>query len=372
MSQTKVGITQAKLIQMQEKELKRLQKITISTPNLLIAFKSLAALLRASISLSECIKTMSEQSNDANLNKIFLYLHKEVEKGSNLADAMGLFPKIFSETIISVVDAGEKGGSLEKNLLFISETIKKNYELNRKMKSALIYPAIIISLTVIEFIGMIFIVLPKMENLYSSFPNTPAFTVFIMNAAQGIRDNWLVIVIGIVVIGILINLFLKTHKGKHFLSWLALNFPILNKLFMSNTLASFSRTLGVLLASGLPLAKALEISASTMDNYLYAKALKDVHKSIGDGKNLALSLAMYPDYFNKSFIKMVEIGEMSGTLEENLMYLHDYYSDDVTEMSNNIVTFVEPLLLILVGVIIGLLGVTILMPIYQLMGSINE
>ncbi|PKN02952.1 hypothetical protein CVU76_02920 [Candidatus Dojkabacteria bacterium HGW-Dojkabacteria-1] len=357
---------------LKQKELKKLQRIRVSTSNLLISIKSLAALLRASISLSDSIKTMSEQSNDKNLNMIYAYLHREIEQGSSLSEAMRLFPKIFPETMVSVVEAGERGASLENNLLFIAESIKKSYELNRKMKGAVIYPAIIVSLTIAEFIGMIFIVLPKMEDLYSSFPNVPAFTIFIMNTAQAIRDNWILIfgIIVLLIIGFI--LFLNTKPGKKFTSLLSIRFPILKNLFISNILATFSRTLGVLLASGLPLSKAMLISSSTMSNYIYAEILKDVHGRIDRGENLASSLAIHDQYFNKSFVKMVEIGEMSGTLEENMMYLHDYYSDDVTEMSNNIVTLVEPLLLILVGVIIGLLGVTILMPIYQLMGSINE
>lgn len=354
-----------------DKELRRLQRVKVSTSNLLISIKSLAALLRASISLSDAIKTMSEQSNDKNLNRIYAYLHKKVEEGSSLSDAMRLFPKIFPETMVSVVDAGERGASLEKNLLFIAESIKKSHDLNRKMKGAIIYPIIIISMTVAEFVGMIFIVLPKMENLYSSFPNVPPFTIFIMNSAQAIRDNWWIILLAIFLLGFLFYLFLKTKVGRYFTSWLSLHFPILKNLFISNILASFSRTLGVLLASGLPLSKALLISSTTMSNSIYSDILKKVHSNIDRGQNLASSLAVYDQYFNKSFIKMVEIGELSGTLEENMMYLHDYYSDDVTEMSNNIVTLIEPLLLILVGVIIGLLGITILMPMYQLMGSIN-
>ncbi len=355
-----------------EKEIKKLRKVRVSTSNLLISIKSLAALLRASISLSEAIKTMSEQSNDTNLNNIYSFLHREIEQGSSLSNAMRLFPKIFPETMVSVVEAGERGASLENNLLFIAESIKKSHELNRKMKGAIIYPAIIISMTIAEFVGMIFIVLPKMENLYSSFTNIPAFTIFIMSTAQAIRDNWILILGILFVIGLAIYIFLRTKPGKFFTSWLSLHFPILKNLFISNILASFSRTLGVLLASGLPLSKALLISSTTMSNQIYSKILSEIHTRIDDGQNLASSLSQYDKYFNKSFVKMVEIGEMSGTLEENMMYLHDYYSEDVSEMSNNMVTLIEPLLLILVGIIIGLLGVTILMPIYQLMGSINE
>lgn len=354
------------------KELKQLKRISVSTSNLLISIKSFAALLRASISLSDSVKTMSQQSNDKNLNRIYKYMYDYIEEGSSLSDAMRLFPKIFPETMVSVVEAGERGASLETNLLFIAESIKKSYELNRKMRGAIIYPIIIISLTMAEFIGMIFVVLPKMQNLYAGFDNIPPLTVFIMSTADAIRNNWMIILAGIIVLVGLIILFFKSKPGKVFSSWLSLNFPILKNLFMSNILAGFSRTLAVLMASGLPLSKALLISANTIGNDIYAKVLKKVHLNIDDGQNLAKSLSEHDKFFNKSFVKMVEIGEISGTLEENLMYLHDYYSDEVTEMSNNIVMLVEPLLLILVGVIIGLLGVTILMPIYQLMGSINE
>jgi type IV pilus assembly protein PilC len=192
-----------------------------------------------------------------------------------------------------------------------------------------------------------------------------------MKTALSIRTNWLPILLVIFGVVTAIIIFLKTKSGRKFKGWLALNFPILKKLFKSNILSSFSRTLSVLLASGIPLSKAMGITAATMSNYIYAEILTKVYSDIENGKDLSISLSGYPEYFNTSFTKMIDVGEVSGTLEDNLMYLHEYYSDEVTEMSSNIVTFVEPLLLILVGAIIGLLGVTILMPIYQLMGTIN-
>lgn len=355
----------------QDKELKKLRKAKVSIPQLLISIKSLSALLRAGISLGDTVETISEQSTDENLNKIYKYIYREIREGETLAGAMSLFPKVFSETIVSVVQAGEKGGSLEENLIFISETIKKEYELKKKMKSALIYPAIIISLTIVEFLGMIFIVLPRLETLFSAFPNVPPFTVFIMTVAQAIRSNWMIILGGLVLIILAIKVFLGTKLGNKFTSWLSLNFPILKTLFTSNILSSFSRTLSVLLASGIPLVKSLTITSSTVGNYMYAQVLKEAKDQVEEGQNLSDSLAKHEKFFNKSFVKMVAVGETSGTLEESLMYLHDYYSEEVDDISNNIVTFVEPLLLIFIGLIIGFLGVTILMPIYQLMGSIN-
>ncbi len=355
----------------EEKELKKLQRLKVSTPQLLISIKSMSALLKAGIAISETVETLSDQSSDENLNKIYTYINRKIESGSTLAEAMAYFPKIFSEEIVSVVQAGEEGGSLENNLVFIAETIKKEYELNKKLKGAIIYPLIIISLTVVEFIGMIFIVLPKLESVFSSFPEVPPFTRFIMDSAQYIREHWMIILGIILVIIAAIWIFLRTKPGKRFLSWLSINFPILKKLFSSNILASFSRTLSVLLMSGIPLSKALDITASTTSNYKYSEILKDVQENTERGKQVSDSLENYEKYFNKSFVKMVEVGESSGTLEDSLMYLHEYYSQEVDEMSNNIVTFVEPILLIFVGLIIGLLGVTVLLPMYQLMGTIN-
>lgn len=353
------------------KEYKKLKKVSVSMPNLLLSIKSLSTLLRASIPLSEAVKTLSEQSTDLNLNKIYKYIAEEIDTGSTLASAMRLFTKVFPETVASVVEAGEMGGSLENNLVFIAESLKKEWELQKKLKGAVIYPVIIVSLTILMFIAMIFFVFPKLETLFEAFENLPALTTTILKIATSIRENWIPILLIILVFIIGLSIFLKTKMGKKFISWLSLNFPILKKLFKSNILASFSRTLSVLLASGIPIAKALEITANTTSNYKYAEILSDICKKISSGKDLSISLSNYPDFFDPSYVKMIDVGEVSGTLEENLMYLHEYYSEDVDEMSNNIVTLVEPLLLILVGGIVGLLGMTVLMPIYQLMGTIN-
>lgn len=353
------------------KEYKKLKNLKIKVPTLLMSIKSLSTLLRAGISLSETMETIAGQSSDANLNNIYSYISSEVRRGSTLADAMRLFPKTFPETIASVVEAGEKGGSLETNLLFISETIQKEWEVSKKLKGAVVYPIIVIGMVAVMFLAMIFVVFPKLKVMFEAFPNVPELTRKIMAGAEFIRTNWVPIFGGIAVLVIVFILFLRTKQGKKFTAWLAIHFPILKNLFKANILSSFSRTLSVLLGSGIPLEKAMEITASTTNNYLYAECFRDVCTKIGEGNDLSLSLSEYPDYFNKSFVKMIDIGEVSGSLEDNLMYLHDFYAEEVDEMSENLVTLIQPLLLIFIGVLIGGLALLVLMPIYQLMGSIN-
>ena len=353
------------------KEYKRLKGIKIKVPTLLMSIKSLSTLLKAGISLSDTMETISGQSSDENLNNIYSYMSSEVRKGSTLADVMRLFPKTFPETISSVVEAGERGGSLETNLLFVSETIQKEWEVNKKLKGAMVYPIIVIGMVVVMFIAMIFFVFPKLEVMFQAFENIPDLTKNIMKLAGYIRGHWIPIFGIILVFVIALVIFLRTKSGKKFLAWLAIHFPILKNLFKANILASFSRTLSVLLASGIPLEKSLEITTTTTSNYIYAETFKEICQSIGEGNNLSLSLSAYPEYFNKSFVKMIDIGEVSGSLEENLLYLHDFYAEEVDEMSENLVTLIQPILLIFTGALIGSLALLVLMPIYQLMGSIN-
>lgn len=353
------------------KEYKKLKGLKIKIPSLLMSIKSLSTLLKAGISLSETMETISGQSSDENLNNIYSYMSSEVRKGSTLADVMRLFPKTFPETISSVVEAGERGGSLETNLLFVSETIQKEWEVNKKLKGAMVYPIIVIGMVVVMFIAMIFFVFPKLEVMFQAFENIPDLTKNIMKLAGYIRGHWIPIFGIILVLVIALVIFLRTKSGKKFLAWLAIHFPILKNLFKANILASFSRTLSVLLASGIPLEKSLEITTTTTSNYIYAETFKEICQSIGEGNNLSLSLSAYPEYFNKSFVKMIDIGEVSGSLEENLLYLHDFYAEEVDEMSENLVTLIQPILLIFTGALIGSLALLVLMPIYQLMGSIN-
>ncbi len=354
-----------------EKKYKKLSNLKIKIPALLMSIKSLSTLLKAGIPLSETMETLAGQSSDINLNNIYSYMSSEVKKGSTLANAMRLFPKTFPETISSVVEAGEKGGSLETNLKFISETIQKEWEVSKKLKGAIVYPIIVLGMIGIVFIVAIFVIFPKLEVMFEAFENIPQLTKSIMAGAGTVRENWMFILAGALVLIVCFVLFLKSKNGKKFSAWLAINFPILKNLFKSNILSSFSRTLSVLLASGIPLEKAMEITANTTSNYIYAERFKEICRSIGEGNDLSISLSYYPEYFNRSFIKMIDIGEVSGSLEDNLMYLHSFYSEEVDEMSENFVTLIQPILLIIVGALIGGLALLVLMPIYQLMGSIN-
>lgn len=337
-----------------------------------LSMKHLGVMLRSGMGFEESVKVLSEQTPDQRIKNAYVDILKKMQSGKNLADSMKEHRDIFSDIIISIIDVGEESGSLEQNLEFLSDYLKKEYELKRKIKGAMFYPIIVLALTVVELLGVIYFILPKLENLFLGFENIPAFTVFVMNGSRFIRENILYIIGSLVVILFIIGRLLKTKQGKIFKDKLALVFPILKKLNKNIALTYFARTLGALLASGIPLERALEISQSTMNNSVYAGKLKIVQEQLKTGKNLSACLAAYPKYFPPTYVKLIEIGEQTGSLEDNLKYLYELYSEDVSDMTNNMATVIEPLLLIFIGLMIGALALIIVAPIYQLTGSINS
>lgn len=354
-----------------EKKIKKLGKSKISPVHSIMFSKSLASMLKATIPLTEAIKILEEQSDDKTLTEILSIIHSDIQSGEKLSRSMEKFPKVFPEIMISLIYAGESGGSLELNLNYLADYLSKQHEVNKKVKGALIYPTIIIGLTVVQLSAMIFFIFPKLEDLFKSFPNIPTLTQNIMQISGVIRENWYFVLGGIILSVLLITQFLKTKKGKRFLDWLSISFPILKNLFISNILANFSRTLNILLQSGINISKALKISINTVGNGIYAEKLTAVYENAKKGQSISESLKEHPKYFNKSYIKMIEVGEKTGTLEDNLGYLYNFYTEKVDDITNNITTFIEPLLLIMVGAIIGFLGISVIVPIYQLMSSIN-
>lgn len=356
----------------EEKKLRnRLKHYSVSTLDLVFMLRHLALILKSGLPIGEAIKSISGQTTNPKLKEIFVKINSDIQAGKPLNESIAYYPRIFPVIAVSMIKVGETAGTLEKNLVFLGEYMKKKNELEKKIRGALFYPLIIMVLAFVEILGVVFFVLPQMESLFKGFKNIPQFTLSILAGTRFIRENIIIIVIVIAVIAFLISLFFKSRVGRNFLDWLALRFPIVNKLFISNILASMPRTLGILLESGIPLATAITTTYETVGNVEYAKALKNVAEKMSEGKKLSTMLMLYPRYFPVSFVKMIQIGEETGTLEDNLQYLNEFYTGEVNDISNNLTTLIEPIMLIFLGVIIALLAITIVGPIYQLTSSIN-
>lgn len=316
----------------------------VSLLDISLSMKHLGVMLKSGLGIEESVEIVAKQSNDKRLQKAYAGILEGIRSGKTMAESMRKYDKIFSNIVISIIEVGEEGATLEKNLAFLASYLKKDYELQKKIKGAMFYPIIVLGLTVVELLGVVYFILPKLEDLFLGFDNIPRFTILVLNGARFFRTNMPFIVGGLILFIITITQLLKTEQGKIFKQRLALRFPMVACVIANP------------LSKGIPL-----------DN----NAPK-VQEELKTGKNISASMEQYSKYFPITYIKLIEVGEQTGTLEENLKYLHELYSEEVEDMTDNMATIIEPLLLIFIGLMIGALALLIVAPIYQLTGSINE
>lgn len=343
----------------------------IKTIDIILAIKHLSIMLKSSLAIEDTIRALAEQAVNKNLKKVWEDILANIQSGMSLSESMEKYPKVFTKVIVSIIRAGEEGGTLEKNLLYLADYIKKDYELKKKVKGALFYPMFIMSFTMVELLGFIFIIIPKLEPFFRSVKKVPTFTLIVLNFSKFIRDEkFLIVGVVVAVIGGLYAFF-RTRAGEKVKDKISLNMPIVKNLIQQSILANFSRTLGILLDSGIPLTKALSICSETIGSETYTKILREIFDKVKAGRNLADCLADYPKYFPTTFTKLISVGEETSTLQDNLLYLHEFYTDEVNDMSNNLTTLLEPILLVFIGAMIGLLAISLVVPIFQVTGSIN-
>lgn len=339
--------------------------------DVVFSMRHLATMLNSSLALEDALITIRNQTDNPKLKRTYDEILSQIRIGETLSSAMSKYKDVFPSVAISVIKAGEQGGTLEKNLKYLADYLKKDYELKRKIKGALFYPVVVIGITLIEMLGVVFFILPKLNQLFQSFKNVPQSTKFILGVADSINNNKIYLGIGLLVFVIAFYIFFKTKAGQITKDKFLLAFPVIKLITQYGILANFSRTLGILLESSIPITKALEISADSMDNSQYKKVLYDIVPKVKTGSTVAACMVDHKKFFPPTFVKMIEVGEETATLEENLMYLHEFYADDVQDMSNNLTTLIEPILLVFIGIMIGLLAISIVFPIYQLSASIN-
>jgi type IV pilus assembly protein PilC len=345
---------------------------TVSQLDIALAIKHLSILLKSGVTIGEAVQVIGEQSNDSMLRKIFVEVRTNLNEGKTLSESLRKYPKVFSDTVVSIIMTGEQGATLEKNLIFLSDFLKKEYELNKKVKGAMVYPAIIFVMTISELLGMMLFILPQLETLFKGFNNIPPLTLAILGFSKFLKENGLYVLGGFGAFAVLFKLFTTTKPGAAFTDWVSLNFPVISRLNKTNMVASFSRTVSIMLESGIPLSTVIKGTVDTVNSGIYKKVLIQVQQDIEKGKTLAESLSTHPQFFDKTYVKMIEVSEKTGSLEDSLKYLYELYAEEVEEISTNLTTLLEPILMIFLGVCIGLLAITVIGPIYQLTSSINK
>lgn len=340
----------------------------------LLFTKHVSVMLRSGISLIDTLETLLEQSESVAFKKTVNGILSVVKNGQKLSEALAKTPKSFDKFYINLVRIGEESGTLSKNLEYLSKKLDKDFILRKKIQGVIFYPAIIIGASIIMMIGLSVFILPKLSDLFSSLDvDLPLSTRILMWISNAIKQYNIFIVLGLVLTIILFRIFISLSAIKPKWQKFLLSLPLLGPFLQNVELATFTRNLGTMLQGGLTITAALDITADTTTNLVFKKYFISLKEAVTKGKSITseLNSGKYPK-IPKIAVKMIGVGEKSGNLSEMLLYLGDFFEEEIDNTSKNFSTILEPLLLLSVGLMVAFLALAIISPIYQLTGSVNR
>lgn len=341
----------------------------VTTKDLVIFSRQFATMIDAGLPLVQCLEILSSQQENAEFKRVLIDVKSAVEGGSTFADALKKHPKVFDDLYVNLIAAGEVGGILDTILNRLSGFLEKAEKLKTKVKSAMTYPVAVIVIACLVVTGLLIWVVPVFEDMFASFGQAlPAPTQIVVNLSQALQSYWYLIIGGIVGIGVGINRAYKTTKGRQVIDTLVLKVPVFGDLIRKTAVARFTRTLGTMLASGVPILEALEIVSKTSGNVVIEASILKSRKSLSEGKTLADPL-IETKVFPGMVTQMIAVGEQTGALDAMLTKIADFYEDEVDAAVDALTSLIEPLLMAFLGVVVGGLVIALYLPIFQIAGA---
>lgn len=343
----------------------------VDTKDLVVFTRQFATMIDSGLPLVQCLDILASQQ----LNKTFktaLYSIKEaVESGSTFADALSKHPKIFDQLYVNLIAAGEVGGILDTILNRLAAYIEKALKLKKQVKGAMVYPATIISIAVVVIGVILVFVIPTFAKMFADFGGTlPMPTLVVISISNFLQKYILVIIAVFYGIKVAISKYYASDSGRKIMDRLFLKLPVVGVLIRKVSVAKFTRTLGTMISSGVPIMDGLEIVAKTAGNKIVEEAIYKVRQAISEGKTMAEPLAE-SGVFPPMVVQMISVGEATGAMDSMLNKVADFYDDEVDDAVGNLTAMMEPLLMLFLGVTVGGLVVAMYLPIFKLAGAVG-
>ncbi len=343
-------------------------KKKVSVRDLCVFCRQFNSILAAGVSVVQALNMMADQTENRVLAMAIRNVKDNVEKGDTLSEAMRR-ETVFPDLLISMVSAGEASGSLETALERMSVQFEKDNKIKSIVKKALIYPCVLIVVMIIVVVAMLVFVIPTFMNMFADLgTELPFFTRLLINVSDFLQHRWYIIIAVIAAVVFAYRGYNKTDNGARVIAGIKLKIPVFGNLIMKTACARFSRTLETLLAAGMSMMDALEICAGTMDNVLYKDALLDVRDNVTLGSSLGKELEI-TGKFPPMVVHMVGIGEETGNLETMLESVANYYDEEVESATQQVTSLMEPMIILVMGVVVGVVVLAIYTPMMSLYDS---
>ena len=331
----------------------------------ILFFRNFSMMLNAGIPISTALTTLKNQIKRKGSQDAIIAIIKDVENGRTLSESMLKFPKLFPQHISKTVQIGEQSGTLSDILDKISEDLESNYQLRRKVIGAIIYPVIILSVMVATAFILIIFVLPQIMSLYADLgAETPAMTVMLDKFGKFCLNNPILILITTIIVFVLFYIALRIEKSRFVLHTIIVRIPVFGTLIREYNLVRFTRALTTLLASGITLVHALDAARSTIKNEAYIKSVDKIYPIILNGGKFSEAIAHAPFLYPEQLRQTILIGEQTGKLRESFQMASTHYERSVNYQTQMLTTLIEPILMLVAGVLVGTLAFAIFMPLY--------
>ncbi|MEK9178250.1 MAG: type II secretion system F family protein [Patescibacteria group bacterium] len=343
----------------------------VKNKDVVLFTRQLASTITAGITLSKSLDILKEQASSPPMVDVINALISDIQEGSSFSKAIEKHPSVFSPIYISIVKAGESSGLLDKVLLRLADNLEKQQKLRSTIKSALMYPAVVVTMMIVVVFIMMIFVMPQLAGLYKNLNvPLPLPTRIVIGFSNFVKTFWPIIFL---VVGGLIYAFRrwrKTPDGRLATDHFTLRFPIFGKLIKQSILAEFSRTLGLLVGTGTSVVSSLLQTAEVANNKVYENSIKDIAKRVEKGVGIGDSMSVYP-IFPQLLIQLTKIGEETGKLDETLLKASEYFENEVSQLVKTLTTAMEPFIMIVLGIGVAFLIISVITPIYSLVSSIQ-
>ncbi|MCH6544376.1 MAG: type II secretion system F family protein [Deltaproteobacteria bacterium] len=344
---------------------------TVKAYDVMIFTRQFSTMIDAGLPIVQSLDVLTEQTSNKALKDIIRAVRRDVSGGSTLADALHKHPKAYDELYVNMVRAGEAGGVLNTILNRIALFIEKANKLKKKVKGAMIYPSTIVIVAVGVVTILLLYVIPVFAELYGGMGKAlPAPTQITINVSNFFRANFLYLAAGVILTGVGLQMYYKTAQGRIIIDGILLKLPVFGDLLRKVAVARFSQNMSILLASGVPILEGLSITARTAGNKVIERAIMEARVSISEGKTVAEPLEK-SGVFPPMVCQMVAIGENTGALDSMLKRVGDFYEDEVDNSVANLTALMEPVIMIVLGIVLGGLVISMYLPIFQLGSLVN-
>lgn len=345
---------------------------TVPLKEKMVFTRNLAVMTSSGLTISRAIHNLSVQTQNKRFQKILLSVHDDVQAGKQLSEGLAKYPSVFNELFVNMVSVGEISGNLESVLDILALQLEKENDLLSKVRGALIYPAVILVAMVGIAVLMLTYILPKITAVFIDMEVTlPPLTRFLIAASDFLRIHWIMAIIATVGALIGIRVASKTDVGRHFLNWLVLRLPIVGSIVIKVNCARFARIYSSLLKSGVSVVSALTIVSRTLGNIYYKEALVQGVEEIQKGTELSKVTEKYPRIFPILVTQIIQVGEETGKTEDVLQRLAEFYEEEVSQITKNMSSIIEPILMLLIGTSVGFFAVAMLQPMYSVLENIK-